>query len=256
MLPLLRNRMDHQLPAPSLAEQRDRTVAALCRHFAADRLELADFETRLDGVHQARTPAELSSLLADLPPLRPEARAAGAGEALGDAVARGSRAVSDAVRDSRTLVAFMGGVERRGHWQPARRNLVVAVMGGASLDFREVSLPPGETEVVLFCFMGGAEIIVPPGLAVDASGIAIMGGFEHASPPPGSGPDAAVLKLTGVAIMGGVEVSVRAPGESGQDARRRERQQRRTGGQSHRTDGGGRKRGGRDGREADGGERG
>jgi predicted membrane protein len=55
-------------------------------------------------------------------------------------------------------------------------------MGGAELDFREVDLPPGETEVFIICMMGGAEIIVPPDLAVDASGIAIMGGFEHAAP--------------------------------------------------------------------------
>ena len=52
--------------------------------------------------------------------------------------------IPNAIRDSRTFLAFMGGVERRGNWKPARRNVVIAIMGGAELDFREVDLPPGE----------------------------------------------------------------------------------------------------------------
>ncbi|HSJ24213.1 MAG TPA: DUF1707 domain-containing protein [Longimicrobiales bacterium] len=217
--------MDRPVPQLSLKEQRERTVLALCDHFAADRLELADFEARLDGAHRARSGAELQALLADLP--APREVATPPKSAASEALARGTRATVEAVRETRTLVAFMGGVERRGHWTPARRNLVVAVMGGAELDFREVDLPAGETEVVLFCFMGGAEIIVPPGLSVDANGIAIMGGFEHASPPRSSEPDAPVLKLTGVAVMGGVEIVVRHPGETAKDARQRERDERR-----------------------------
>jgi hypothetical protein len=215
--------MDSPLPQVALRQQRERTIAALCEHFAADHLEMQEFEDRLDGANRAKSAGELAALLADLPaPAAPTRERSG----LGDAVARGSRAVGDAIQDTRTLVAFMGGVERRGHWTPARRTLIIAFMGGAGLDFREVDLPPGETEVVLFCFMGGAEIIVPPGLAVDANGIAIMGGFEAISPRR-IDPDAPVLKLTGVTIMGGVEVTVREVGESAKEARLREREQQR-----------------------------
>ena len=77
------------------------------------------------------------------------------------------------------MVAALGGVERKGRWIPARQNYAVSVMGGVSLDFREALLPPGETEVLVFTAMGGAEIIVPPGLAVESDGMAILGGFEH-----------------------------------------------------------------------------
>jgi hypothetical protein len=213
--------MDRPLPQTLLQERRERTIAALCEHFAGDRLELPEFEARLDAANRARSAEELGALLQDLPALNRSVRPA---SPVGDAVARGGRALEASVRKTRTLVAFMGGVERNGQWTPARRTLVVAVMGGAVLDFREVRLPPGETEVVLFCFMGGAQIIVPPGLDVDANGIAIMGGFESSSPPSGSDPDAPVLKLTGVAFMGGVEVTVREPGESAREARQRERE--------------------------------
>ena len=39
--------------------------------------------------------------------------------------------------------------ERRGHWRPAARNFVITVMGGTELDFRELQLPAGETELVV-----------------------------------------------------------------------------------------------------------
>ena len=120
------------------------------------------------------------------------------------------------------MVAALGGVERKGRWIPARQNYAISVMGGTSLDFREALLPPGETEVWIFTLMGGAEIIVPPGLSVESDGVAIMGGFEHREDASiARDPDAPVLQIRGVAIMGGVEVSIRYPGESNRDAKRR-----------------------------------
>lgn len=202
-------------PARNLTQQRERTVALLCDHFALDHLELPDFEARLDAAHRATTPAALDSLLTDLPaadrpvPARPAQRTPG-------------------TRGTRVLLALLGGVDRRGHWTPARKTFVVAVMGGAELDFRDVDLPPGVTEVSIICCMGGAEVIVPPGMAVDSNGIAIMGGFEHASAPGRADADRPTLRISGLCLMGGVEISVRHPGESAKDARIRRREERRT----------------------------
>jgi hypothetical protein len=223
--PTHENIMERPVPGISLHERRERTIQALCEHFASDRLDMTDFETRLDGAHRAGTAEELAALLADLPALRTQSvGTAGVAAAASAALERGGRALGDAVRETRTLVAFMGGVERRGEWTPARRNIVVAVLGGAELDFRDVRLPPGETEVLLVCLMGGAEIIVPPGLNVDANGIAIMGGFAHTAAARSADPAAPVLKLTGFAFMGGVDIAVREPGETAKDARLRERE--------------------------------
>jgi hypothetical protein len=216
--------MDRPVPQVPLKERRERTVARLCEAFAEDRLEMDEFESRLDLAHRALTPADLDVLVQDLPA---KAAAPSAPTPGRDAVARGGRALADAVRDSRTLVAFMGGVERRGSWAPARRNVVIAIMGGAELDFRELDLPPGETEVYIFTMMGGVEIIVPPELVVDASGIAIMGGFAHASAPRDPAANRPVLRVSGVCIMGGVDISVRRPGESPKDARLRRKEEQR-----------------------------
>src|SRR5688572_6985604 len=217
--------MADNLPQTTLKLRREQTIVLLCEHFAQDRLEIEEFETRLDRAHRAATMAELDALLQDLPAPAPAAPEPSGHDAR-DVLARGTRAVADAMRDSRTLLAVMGGVERKGRWTPARRNVVIAIMGGAALDFREVTLPPGQTEVFIFCVMGGAEIIVPPSLSVDASGVAIMGGFEHSAALP-SDPDAPVLRINGFCLMGGVEILVRFPGESAKDARERQREERR-----------------------------
>ncbi|MGQ0815050.1 MAG: hypothetical protein ACT4O1_11360, partial [Gemmatimonadota bacterium] len=174
---------------------------------------------RLDIAHRALTIAALNALLADLPVQQNDA-----------VVTPPTRtpAPSSHVREHQVIAAVMGGAERRGHWLPAKRTLVVSTMGGALLDFREVQLPPGETEVTVICMMGGTEIIVPPGMNIDSGGIAIMGGFEHVNTVPSAQDrSAAVLRINGFVLMGGVEVYVRLPGESAKDARHRVRNDRR-----------------------------
>ena len=210
-------------PSLALREARDRTVAELCEHFARDHLEAEELEQRLDLAYRASTLPELRVLLrdlpqtpADLPTPRPEGSQHPAPHR-GDA------------RQQQFVVAVMGGAERRGAWTPARVVNVVAVMGGVLLDFRDARLDPGVTEIQVFALMGGVEILVPPGVLVDSAGIGIMGGFEHA----GSGrfpvdTSVPVLRITGAAIMGGVEIKERLPGESGRDARRRLREDRRS----------------------------
>jgi hypothetical protein len=202
---------------PALSGHRSRTVDELCAHFAADRLTVDEFERRVDAAHRAVTLGELKALTSDLAALEPK-----------QPVAAPAREVVPEPESRQLLFAVMAGTERRGRWRPARQVSVFALMGGAELDFREAQLPPGETEVFIVCIMGGAEIIVPPNLQVDASGVAIMGGFahSHADPPPADA-DAPVLRIRGFCLMGGVDIVTRLPGESAKDAKRRRRDEQR-----------------------------
>jgi hypothetical protein len=209
-------------PSPvALREARERVISALCTHFAEDRLDIADFESRLDRAHRATALTELDALLADLPAATPQQAPA--------APAPDRPPVRDTERRKHELhLALLGGNARRGAWTPARRNHVVAILGGVELDFREVALPPGPTELEIFCLMGGVKLIVPPDLPLAISGIPIMGGIDaptRAALP--ADPRAPVLRVEAVVIMGGVEVSVRLPGESERDARRRRRAEKR-----------------------------
>ncbi|MEX0837037.1 MAG: DUF1707 domain-containing protein [Gemmatimonadota bacterium] len=209
-----------------LEHGRNSAIDALCDHFANDRLTVEEFERRLDAAHQARSKDELDALLADLPTApNSVARRASSLESRGGAH---EVADPDRVKDREIVVAVMGGNGRKGRWIPARHSVVMAVMGGAELDFRDAVMPPGVTEVQIYAFWGGVDILVPPDMHVESTGFAVMGGFDHAAedavePSPG----APSLRITGIAVMGAVDISVRRPGETARDARRRRRLERR-----------------------------
>lgn len=205
----------------ALRQKREHTIQVLCEHFASDHLEAEELEARIDRAHGATSLAELDALLADLPTRStaavPEVRREHAGY--------------HPAREQSVVVAVMGGAERRYDVLPSREINVLAVMGGVHLDFRNASFPAGTTELRIFALMGGVEVVVPPDVQVDSSGIGIMGGFEHVG--HGRFPvdlQRPVLRIVGVAIMGGVEITQRLPGESSGEARARmkyeERQRR------------------------------
>ena len=209
------------LPAVPLQSRRDATIAALCEHFSKDNLTLDEFERRLDLANSVQTVPDLNHLLQDLPVLAtpPAAVAATSSSSLAK--------VATHAREQQHLIAIMGGVDKRGVWQPAAKTYCYNLMGGCSLDFREALLPPGETELTIIAVMGGAEIIVPPGLRVDCDAIAIMGGVDHPAESGPHDPNAPVLKINGFMLMGGVEITVRNPGESARDAKKRRREEKR-----------------------------
>jgi len=199
------------------------TIDALCEHFANDAMTVEEFERRVDLAHGASSRDELRALLSDLPSGDLPAPVESAAPSV-----RGATVPAEHVKENGHHIAILGGVRRTGRWTPARTNHVVAIMGGAELDFREAALPAGVTEVKIYTIMGGAEVIVPPGLAVESHGIGILGGFEHAGDDGFAlDPSAPVLRVTGISLMGGVEITVRHPGETARDARRRRRQERR-----------------------------
>lgn len=217
---------------------REGVEGALCDYFASDSLSVEELERRLDRTHRATSLEDLRSVLSDLPrgaerfetlirggsadsgPSGP--RQGGGGPAPGDLQRlEGSR------RDNDVALAICGGSARGGRWLPARATTALALCGGVELDFREAVLPPGITEIRILAVMGGVEIIVPPGTAVDARGLAVMGGFDHMDESGAGEPDRPILKIRGLAVMGAIDVDVRHPGESARDARRRRRRERR-----------------------------
>jgi hypothetical protein len=202
------------LTPAALRHQRERTIVALCDHFAQDHLEANELEQLIDRAHQATTIAELGSLVHGLPALNAEGLSV---------VDRGFQvARAGETPDQQLVVAIMAGNERTGSWAPARSIFTVAMMGGADLDFREARLDPGVTELYCFAMMGAIDIVVPPGIRVESSGIGIMGAFEHMGaerlPVDTSVP---VLRISGLALMGAVEISQREVGESAGAARKR-----------------------------------
>lgn len=203
-------------PPVPLKRDREHTVKLLIDQYAADNLTVDEFESRLDAAYVATSRAQLDALLSGLPAL-----ATSSDDEPSPPVAR---VPAGQVKDFGMQVAILGGSERKGAWTPPRKLYSLAMMGGAGLDFREARMPPGETVVTVLAMMGGVEIIVPPGLAVETHGIGILGGFEAVDQAGAyTDPDAPRLVIKGMALMGGVEVTVRLPGETARDARNRRR---------------------------------
>jgi hypothetical protein len=194
---------------------RERVIAKLSSEFAQDTMDVEEFERRLTIAHTAGSPEEIEALIADLPP--DEVPAPAAAPASTTALAR-----VPASNEHKTMYAIMSGIDRHGPWTLPSRLRVVAMMGGAQLDLRDARFPEGPVDLEVKAVMGGVEIIVPPGLAVQVDGTAIMGGFSEINRAPEiPDPDAPLLRIHGFAFMGGVDVQTRLPGETERDAHKR-----------------------------------
>jgi hypothetical protein len=203
-------------------DSRDRVIAVLSEHFAHDALDVEEFERRITVAHTSESPEEIDALLSDLPALATTSQASLVPAAkVGPAVLP-----AEQVRTEQTMLAIMGGVDRRGSWSLPRRLRLVTIMGGAMLDLREARFPPGPVDIEIFAVMGGTQIIVPPGLAVETHGSAIMGGFQEVNRTPvHPDADAPLLRVHGFVMMGGVDITMRLPGESDREAHRRQRRE-------------------------------
>ncbi len=215
---------DYPIQPPNIEAMREQAVEVLMDHFAKDAMDLEEFEGLLDAVNRCSTAGELRKLLPELGPVESSEPVTGMIPARG-----GAPVVVDAdrVRDHGFLISVLGSTNRAGRWIPARKTFALGVLGGISLDFRESLLGPGMTDLNVLAILGGVEIIVPPEMAVEVDGIALLGGFEHQTDAPiRSNPDVPTLRIRGLALLGGVTVEVRLPGETTRQAKKRRRLER------------------------------
>ncbi|WP_327371970.1 DUF1707 SHOCT-like domain-containing protein [Streptomyces sp. NBC_01217] len=191
--------------------ERERVAEILREAVAEGRLEMEEFEQRLEAAYKARTHGELAPIVRDLPapgtqlsPLSP------AGSAPAPAVAGSAVRWADRVGKPATsggAFAFWGGFGRRGNWTVARKFTAFAMWGGGEIDLREANFEDREVVIRCFTIMGGMHVTVPPELNVEVRGIGIMGGFgEHSKDEGVPSPDAPRVRITGFALMGGVGV--------------------------------------------------
>ena len=206
---------EHGPPKPPVVASRDRVIEILTERFADDGLTLEEFERRLDLAHRATSEEALRALVPE--DALPAPRSSSASPP--------SRRVSPvAVKERSLVLGFWGGSQRSGSWVPARKNYVVAFQGGAELDLRDARFGPGVTEIIVFCTMGGVNIIVSPDLQVDFGGVGIWGGFDiEDGANPVADPAAPVVKVRGFAFCGGAGVEIRHKGETAAEARQRRR---------------------------------
>jgi hypothetical protein len=198
-----------------LGRARELTISALSDRFADGEIDLEEFEDRLDRAHAARDVEELDSLVADL----------GLAEVREASLPQPAPPRALANRpDRKTMVSILSERRRDGAWRPPENLRVMTFLGSTTIDFRDVALPAGVTELRIASVLGRVELIVPPGLAIECEGMAILGQVEelHRMPPTPE-PERPLLRVSGMFMLGQLEITTRLPGETRRAARRRER---------------------------------
>lgn len=182
--------------------ERERVAEALREALAEGRLDMEEFEERLEAAYKARTHAQLEPLVRDLPvpgSAAPDPLPASA------AARTGWRQRIGGTPTSRVGIAILGGFQRKGTWTAPRNFTAFALMGGGEIDLREARFEGRETVIRCFALMGGVNVIVPPDVETHVGGIGIMGGFDHSGTADGE-PGAPRVAVTGLALFGGVSV--------------------------------------------------
>jgi hypothetical protein len=187
-------------PPPQRAGDADRERAAQLLRTAASegKLSYEELDGRLSSALSAVTRAELEALLADVQD---------GGELAPVAPPSSPRLKTD--DGTRWTVAVMSGAKRSGRWRPAERGTVLSVMGGVDIDLRDAEFAQPVTTIRVIAVMSGAKVLVPDGVDVEVSKLAIMGDNDVRLGSGQPAPGAPVVRLRLVSIMSGI--SVRRP---------------------------------------------
>ena len=108
-----------------------------------------------------------------------------------------------------SMLAVLGGSNRRVASPAFQRAEITAFMGGGKLDLLDATMAPGGAVVDVFAVMGGFEILVPPTWSVDVEVTPFMGGFEDKTIQPPASANGPRLRIRGFVMMGGLDVKNR-----------------------------------------------
>ena len=85
------------------------------------------------------------------------------------------------------------------HWH-------VRLIGGNTVDLRDAEFPDQPVTIISVSLIGGDKILVPRGLAVETSGVVLLGGSTVKVSARQMGPPRAKLRVIAVALIGGATV--------------------------------------------------
>lgn len=162
--------MTNELPEMRASDaERERIAESLREAVAEGRLDMAEFEHRLDAAYKARTHSELEPLVRDLPAPARSATAPAPQAGDGWAARVGGPATSSGA------FAMWGGFNRRGAWTVAARFTAFAMFGGGKIDLREARFEGGDVVIRCFALMGGISVVVPPSCTATSAASASWG---------------------------------------------------------------------------------
>jgi Domain of unknown function (DUF1707)/Cell wall-active antibiotics response 4TMS YvqF len=170
--------------------ERELAVASLRDHLVQGRLSLEEFTQRMAGAYGATTSSDLAELARDLP------AAYAAPERRRSAV--------------RTLIAVFGTTRRTGSLRVRSQLLCLSLFGHVTLDLRGALVEGDVVRVHAGALFGAVDVIVPEGVEVDLTGLAIFGTKETQGTRQAPTPGAALVRVNALVLFGIANVKVKA----------------------------------------------
>ncbi|QSB15028.1 DUF1707 and DUF2154 domain-containing protein [Natronosporangium hydrolyticum] len=164
------------------SQQRQTALDQLTAAVEAGRLTLDGFSDRTAAVYRATTPAELATVVHDLPPL--------------------PVGVEPAVVEHTPV----GAVKRGGRWLVPARAAITTTVGAIKLDLVGAELPTDGAEVLVRARVGTIKVWLPDRWRVEISGTSTVGGRRIEENHPHTAADAPVLRLRLDTTVGTVKV--------------------------------------------------
>ncbi|MFF5479841.1 DUF1707 domain-containing protein [Streptomyces sp. NPDC012935] len=205
---------------------RERVAEVLRDALAEGRLDMEEFEERLDATYQARTYGELAPITRDLPVGTVAVPKVDMVKKSEDWDGSWADRIVGGEGSSTGGVAVMSGFQRKGRWTVPRRFNCFAFWGGGEIDLREANFADREVVINCVAIMGGMQVTVPPGVEVVVRGFGIMGGFDHREEGVPGDPGAPRVIVTGFAFWGGVGVERKRTREQRQELREERRREK------------------------------
>ena len=190
-----------------LEDLREQVMDGLVRRFSSGSLSMEDYERRTAVAAKALSKAEVFSAVEGLPEESPRAMAAAASRAVAGESGWRVAERGETIPASQTAVAIFSGAERRGVWHAPRRFESFCLFGGADLDLRRAVVPPEGITISALAVFGGLDVIIPPDMRVEVSGMGIFGGFDHKQTD--APEDAPLVRIEGFALFGGVGIKIK-----------------------------------------------
>jgi Domain of unknown function (DUF1707)/Cell wall-active antibiotics response 4TMS YvqF len=170
--------------------EREAVVAQLHDALGEGRLTLQEFSERLDRAYAASTRANLAQLTADLP---------------------GMDLVRGPARHRRVMLGLLFDSRRAGPQPLDDEITAIAFLGDVVIDLRDAKVTSNEITIRAYALLNDVDVIVPEGVAVELSGVAIVGDNRNMVKPVAAGTSRFVVKIHGHAVLGDVQVLHRNP---------------------------------------------
>lgn len=187
---------------PGSEARKKELIDILTDRYARDELPVEEYERLVADIHRAEDPRELAVVADIVSGTRGELRSE-----------RGSgsgRYASMRAEDVQNEAALLAERRHTGAWLRKRSVAASTFLASQVFDFRDLTLPAGETLVEVFALLGSVELIVPEGLAVRMEVVPVAGDAsmsrgvqtrEREGQP--------VLVVSGSVVLGSIAVKMR-----------------------------------------------